>query len=1077
MRATYVGGGYSSYQFTYNSDSIPHLTAIANSIGTGEAYGLSYSSFTLEDPFTSSSFGSMSKLTEVSLPNDSSANYQFTTDSSGELTKAQLIYGGYIRWTYSAATYSGTGSRKQMEVSDRHVSADGSTEQDYPIYHESGTSSLTIHSCTMIDTSSAGEKYWTFSSTGSSIGLVTHTQGRAPTSSPCSATPASTAMTQNDYTWDQDTAGNNYLGAVVTTLDPGSYAVQSTTTQTLDTNGNVTALCIDSGSNCTSSGYRKYAYTYLTSSAYTSRYIFNRLYTATVTTNGSTFTTLASATYDGSSLTGSATPLAWDTSYSSVTARGNPTSMTDVSGITTTTAYDLYGNVTNATDASGVNSTASTSSTTNYAAPDSVTVASSLTTSMTYNSFLGTTSATGPNSSTVDISYDTNARPTSTTSPFGAVTYIGYTDTGSTPNVCTSTNTRWTQNFLDGLGRTLHTKTGSYSTSGSTGCTSSGTTLSTSDTTYGAAGAAPLGMKLTQNVPYTSSAGATTTYSYDGIGRILSKAVVGSDTSGTTTYAYAGNTVTVTDPAGKVKAFTLDAFGNLVGVFEDPSGLGYTTTYTYDVLNHLTGVSMTRSTGTQTRSWSYTGNFLMSATNPENGTISYTYNTGGNNKVSQRTDAKGQATVYTYDSLARLTEVQRYPSGTGNPEDTCQRENYVYDGTEPSPAGGYPVYPSYPQNALGRLSGVMYLGGHLSGGSPTCDTTFIELYTYNAGGAPTGKLLQVDRTFYVTSIGNEVYGINFTAGFSYDNEGRMTGIQYPAMVDEHSIAYTPDTLSYTYDSMGRPYTATDTTASQTLIAGASYGPANELVSITGASGGWGGESFAHNSIKQLTCLSTSSSCTSSTGVIYNYPSSANNGKIASQADGVSGETVTYTYDNLNRLQKAENQCTFSTPWGQSFTYDGFGNLTNTSIATGCSGYSAPTFSQTYDANNHAGTVDSNGNPASIYLPQYSASSAATWDVENRLTSTGGGTIFYSYAPGSRRVWKGSGTWTYPIQRRQRLMCNTGQWSTGPGSRLLGYQRSEVDDLQLSGREPQRLLQPMLLPPRTRPQPTITSAQS
>ena len=49
------------------------------------------------------------------------------------------------------------------------------------------------------------------------------------------------------------------------------------------------------------------------------------------------------------------------------------------------------------------------------------------------------------------------------------------------------------------------------------------------------------------------------------------------------------------------------------------------------------------------------------------------------------------------------------------------------------------------------------------------------------------------------------------------------------------------------------------------------------------------------------------------------------------------------------------------------------DLTNTSIATGCSGYSAPTFSQTYDANNHAGTVDSNGNPASIYLPQAGSS--------------------------------------------------------------------------------------------------------
>ncbi len=80
----------------------------------------------------------------------------------------------------------------------------------------------------------------------------------------------------------------------------------------------------------------------------------------------------------------------------------------------------------------------------------------------------------------------------------------------------------------------------------------------------------------------------------------------------------------MTDPAGKIKQFTTDAFGNLVQVVEDPSTLDYTS-YTYDVLNHLVGVSMPRSTGTQTRCWSYTGNFLMSYTNPENGTDSYAY--------------------------------------------------------------------------------------------------------------------------------------------------------------------------------------------------------------------------------------------------------------------------------------------------------------------------------------------------------------------------------------------------------------------------------------------------------------------
>ena len=42
-----------------------------------------------------------------------------------------------------------------------------------------------------------------------------------------------------------------------------------------------------------------------------------------------------------------------------------------------------------------------------------------------------------------------------------------------------------------------------------------------------------------------------TTYVYDGIGRTLSVTAGGPDTTGTTTYLYQGNTVTVTDPAGK----------------------------------------------------------------------------------------------------------------------------------------------------------------------------------------------------------------------------------------------------------------------------------------------------------------------------------------------------------------------------------------------------------------------------------------------------------------------------------------------------------------------------------------------
>ena len=70
------------------------------------------------------------------------------------------------------------------------------------------------------------------------------------------------------------------------------------------------------------------------------------------------------------------------------------------------------------------------------------------------------------------------------------------------------------------------------------------------------------------------------------------------DGASSTTYAYAGNQTTVTDPAGNWKQMTNDVQGNLLSVVEpDPGSLPggtLTTTYTYDWMNHLTGVSMPR---------------------------------------------------------------------------------------------------------------------------------------------------------------------------------------------------------------------------------------------------------------------------------------------------------------------------------------------------------------------------------------------------------------------------------------------------------------------------------------------------
>ena len=147
----------------------------------------------------------------------------------------------------------------------------------------------------------------------------------------------------------------------------------------------------------------------------------------------------------------------------------------------------------------------------------------------------------------------------------------------------------------------------------------------------------------------------------------------------TTTYLYQGNTVKVTDPAGKWKTFTMDAFGNLTTVLEpDPSLGNVTTSYTYDVLNHLIGVSMPRGTNTQTRTFNYNSGttvtgFLQSATNPENGTVTYTYNS--QNLLASKTDAKNQQLTYQYDCYNRLTSVT-WANATGGAQ---VLRTYYYD--------------------------------------------------------------------------------------------------------------------------------------------------------------------------------------------------------------------------------------------------------------------------------------------------------------------------------------------------------------------------------------------------------------
>lgn len=158
---------------------------------------------------------------------------------------------------------------------------------------------------------------------------------------------------------------------------------------------------------------------------------------------------------------------------------------------------------------------------------------------------------------------------------------------------------------------------------------------------------------------------------------------------------------------------------------------------------------------------------------------------------------------------------------------------------------------------------------------------------------------------------------------------------------------------------------------------------------------------------------------SALNIQYAYPATQNNGKVTSQTDVISGEQVTYTYDSLNRLATAQTADNPSvTQWGQSYTYDGFGNLTDQNVIKG----SAPTMHVVYNAatNRQTGDVaDANGN----------IGSGSVYDIENRLLQAGGTTMKYAYNPGNKRIWRGDG----------QSVDEIAFW--GSGGRMAAYQIS------------------------------------
>jgi len=186
----------------------------------------------------------------------------------------------------------------------------------------------------------------------------------------------------------------------------------------------------------------------------------------------------------------------------------------------------------------------------------------------------------------------------------------------------------------------------------------------------------------------------------------------------------------------------------------------------------------------------------------------------------------------------------------------------------------------------------------------------------------------------------------------------------------------------------RPNSMTDQN-NASVVSNVLYGVANEMLQMT-YNGGT--ETRSYNTMFQLTNISGLGQ-----NITYNFPAGSNNGKIASQSDAISGETLTYQYDSLNRLISAAGS-----GWSQTYSYDGFGNLTG---KTGTGTAQSTTISIPADpaTNRLTGySYDANGNLLST---------GNLYDAENRLRQANmpGGTIQYLYDGQNKRIWQGQFT--------------------------------------------------------------------
>jgi len=456
--------------------------------------------------------------------------------------------------------------------------------------------------------------------------------------------------------------------------------------------------------------------------------------------------------------------------------------------------------------------------------------------------------------------------------------------------------------------------------------------------------------------------------------------------------AYCGSSTLVTDEASHWRRSETDGTGRPIEVDEPNSptatvnsngcpGTGdpiWVTTYAYDALDDLGSVNQG---GSRNRSFIFDSlKRLTSSTNPETGTITYAYDADGN--VITKADTRPVTSTYSYDVLNRATGIAY---SNGDPSVA-----YAYD--QATCIGQSPCY------NVGRRTSMTDAGGS-------------ESISYDKMGREWGE----QRT---------TNNVTKTTGYTYDLDGDLATLTYPS----------GRTITYTYDSAGRPSLAQDlanninyafgTCGNGVGTNGVCYAPQGGVAQISNGSA-LVTTAIYNNRLQPCWSYSTTSSAlATNTSCSANDPGpatildlqytfnggSGNNGNVVGITNNRdSTRSQSFTYDQVNRIIAGQTSSTYATSpahcWGESFSYDQWANLLSIGVVStsynGCTqdnlSVSATTANQLPSS---VATYDPTGNMLTDGINTYA------WNGEGELkTGTG---VNYTYDGTGRRLEKSSG---------------------------------------------------------------------